>query len=489
VKKTRRVQLSRTFSLLFLSLPLLWSPGLASWADQAASLPELPHIVPDDFPPAPLRDKVRVAYAAVLRNPLDASANGKLGMILEAYRPDDERAEACYRRAHGMEPRSFKWTYYLAMVLAARTKYDEAIATLRQALELDPEYLPAQLKIGEYLATEGRTDDARKVYENIVSQHPESAQAHYALGQIYEAARALNKAVDSFQKACELFPYFGAAHYALARAYRRLGKTDASKEELARYEESKFDIPGVGDRFQANLDELYMDPQRLLGLGIELGNRGRWEEAIAKHEMVLQFDPGLVRAHINLISLYSHIHEYEKAEEHYFAAVRLDPNQSESHYNYGVLLLLENKHAGAKEAFRKALAANPRYAEAHNNLGDVLQREGKLAEAMTEFEKAIESQADFPQAHFNLGRLLVNQGKYKEAIEEFLKTLNTRDEEAKSTYLYTVGAAYARAGDRDNAIRYLRLARDQAASRQQTRLMENIDRDVRMLEEVSPVRP
>ena len=489
VKKTWRVPLPRLFSLLILLVSLLCSPRLASWANQAATFPELPRIVPDDFPPATLRDKVRVAYAAVLGNPLDASVNGKLGMVLEAYRPNDERAEACYRRAHQLEPRSFRWTYYLATVLAAQSKYEEAIATLQQALQLDPEYLPAQLKIGEYLRAEGRSEEAANVFEKIVQQHPESAQALYALGQAYESLRNLDEAVDSFRRACELFAYFGAAHYALARAYQRLGKADAAKEELARYEENKYDIPGAGDRLQAELDEIYMDPQSLLGLAIELGNHGRWEEAVAKHELVLQFDPKLVRAHINLISLYSHIHEYEKAEEHYFAAVRLDPNQSESHYNYGVLLLLENKPAGAKEAFRKALAANPRYAEAHNNLGDVLQREGKLAEAMTEFEQAIESKADFPQAHFNLGRLLANQGKYKEAIEEFLKTLNTRDEEAKSTYLYTVGAAYARAGDRDNAIRYLRLARDQAASRQQTRLMENIDRDVRMLEEVSPVRP
>jgi tetratricopeptide (TPR) repeat protein len=489
MNKTWRVPLSRALSLLALWLFLLCGSGFASRPDQAANLPELPRIVPDDFPPATVRDKVRVAYAAVLADPLDASANGKLAMVLEAYRPDDERAEACYRRAHQLDPGSFRWTYYMSMVLAARAKYDQAIATLRQALQLDSEYLPAELKMGEYLATVGRSDDARKVYENIVRQHPESAQAYYALGRAYETTRNLPKAVDAFRKACELFPYFGAAHYALARAYQRLGKGDAAREELARFEEYKYDIPGVGDRLQADLDELYMDPQSLLGLAIELGNRGRWEEAIAKHELLLQFEPGLLRAHINLISLYGHLHEYEKAEEHYVAAVRLDPTQGESHYNYGVLLMQQNKNREAEEAFRKALATNSRYAEAHNNLGDLLQREGKLAQAMAEFEKAIENKPDFPQAHFNLGRLLVNQGRYKEALDELLKTLGTHDDESKPTYLYAVGAAYARAGDRDNGIRYMRLARELAASRHQSALLNSIDRDVRMLEENGTVRP
>jgi tetratricopeptide (TPR) repeat protein len=456
---------------------------MAAWPDQATALPELPRIVPDDFPPATVRDKIRVAYAAVVDNPLDAAANGKLGMILEAYRANDERAEVCYRRAHQLDPRSFRWTYYLAMVLAARAKYDQAIATLQQALQLDSEYLPAHLKIGEYLVTQGRPDDARKVYENIVRRHPESAQAYYALGQAYGTLGDLNKSVGSFRKACELFPYFGAAHYALVRAYHRLGKTDAAREEFARYEENKYDIPGVGDRLQAELDELYMDPQSLLGLAIELGNHGRWEEAIAKHELVLQFEPSMLRAHINLISLYGHVHEFEKAEKHYFAAVRLDPNQSESYYNYGVLLMQENKGRDAEEAFRKGLAANSHYAEAHNNLGDLLQREGKLAEAMAEFELAIENRPDFPQAHFNLGRLLVNRGRYKDAIDELLKTLSTQDEEAKPTYFYALGVAYARAGDKDNGIRYLLLARDHAASRHQSTLLNSIDRDLHTLEE------
>src|SRR5438105_1631616 len=263
VKKTWRVPLPRLFSLLILLVSLLCSPRLASWANQAATFPELPRIVPDDFPPATLRDKVRVAYAAVLGNPLDASVNGKLGMVLEAYRPNDERAEACYRRAHQLEPRSFRWTYYLATVLAAQSKYEEAIATLQQALQLDTEYLPAQLKIGEYLRAEGRSEEAANVFEKIVQQHPESAQALYALGQAYESLRNLDEAVDSFRRACELFAYFGAAHYALARAYQRLGKADAAKEELARYEENKYDIPGAGDRLQAELDEIYMDPQSL----------------------------------------------------------------------------------------------------------------------------------------------------------------------------------------------------------------------------------
>ena len=96
---------------------------------------------------------------------------------------------------------------------------------------------------------------------------------------------------------------------------------------------------------------------------------------------------------------------------------------------------------------------------------------------------AVGDKPDFPQAHFNLGRLLVNRGEYNCAIEELLKTLSATDEEAKPTYLYAVGAAYTRAGDRDNGLRYLLKAREQAASRGQSSLLNSIDRDVRTLQE------
>ena len=486
---TRSVALCRRFSLAFVLLATACVPTLTGCPEQVAKLPEAPQIVADEFPPAILRKKVQLGYAEYLAHPLDAGANGRLGMVLEAYRPDDERAETYYRRATQLEPRSFRWAYYLSMVLAARNKYDEAIATLQQALQLEPEYLPAQLKLGDYLKAEGHLEAATNVYGRVVRQHSDSAQAYYAVGPVYQSGQKLDKALAAFSKACELFPYFGAAHYALARAYQRLGKADAVKEELARYEENKYDVPGAGDRLQADLDEIYMDPQSLLGLAIELGNHGRWEEAIAKHELVLQFDPKLVRAHINLISLYGHVHEFQKAEEHYFAAVRIDPNEAESHYNYGVLLMLENKHDEAKEAFREAFVADPRYANAHNNLGDLFEREGKLSEAMIEFEMAVENKPDFPQAHFKLGRILVSQGMYKEATEEFLKTLSSQDQEAKPTYLYAVGAAYARDGDRENAMHYMQMARTEAVSRHQTSLTDAIERDLRMLEEATPIRP
>src|SRR5438034_995102 len=87
----------------------------------------------------------------------------------------------------------------------------------------------------------------------------------------------------------------------------------------------------------------------------------------------------------------------------------------------------------------------------------------------------------YRQAHFNLGRILVNQKKYLEGIQELEKTIEPEDENSPR-YVYALGAAFARSGDRQNALRYIRQARDGAAARGQSALLTSIERDLRALE-------
>ena len=461
--------------------------GLAdcAWAVQSPSrdsnLPDLPSVVPDSFPPS-IREKVREAYAGARTHPQDSTAVGRLGMILHAYQSNDQRAEVCYQRARLLDPRSFRWAYYLGSVQAARGRHAAAVQTFREALGLEPDSLPAQLKLGDSLLASGDAEGARDWFESVVRDHPESAQAYYGLGRAQSATKDLEGSVGSLRKACELFPDFGAAHYALALAYRRYGKTAEAQEETALYEAHRYDIAGAGDRLQADLNEFFTSPAQLIGLGIEFARQGKLEQAAANHEEALAIDPQQIRAHINLISIYGRLSQFAKGEEHYRAAVRMDPNSVESHYNFSVLLINQGRFVEAEEPLRKVLQIDPQHAEAHNNLGDVLQRQGKLEEAVAEFRSAIAARPDFPQAHFNLGRILVNQRNFREGIEELGKALSTKDPAREPTYLYALGSAYARAGDREKARQYILLARDKAQAQQQTLLHDKIDQALRQLE-------
>jgi len=459
---------------------LMLGLSFGSLAGETPGLPALPKLTVADFRPE-VRSQVQKAYDAARDRPKDPDASGALGMLLDLYNRPDEAA-ICYQRAHELEPASFKWLYYLGSLLAKRGKRPEAIVALRAALRLKPDYLPARLKLGESLFTAGELDESNRVYSAILKESSDVAEAYYGLGRIDAARRNFTAATGSLRKACELFPTYGAAHYALAQVDAKLGKTEESQQQIALFTKNKTIVPPVDDPLRDELRKLDMAAPSHLERGFQLEQVGRVEDAIAETEKSVQLDPTLVRAHINLIILYGRTKNFEKAEQHYQAAVKLNPNQfPDAYYNYGVLQLQQGKQEEAEKAFRSALEIDPSYAAAHNDLGYVLELQGKFSEAMAEYRKAIEEQPDSRQAHFNLGRILINQEQYQEGIQQLQQTLTPVDERTPS-FLYALGAAYGRAGDRAQALRYLHEARQQASAHGQTQLLGDIEKDLHTVE-------
>jgi tetratricopeptide (TPR) repeat protein len=464
-------------SLLFL---LLVAAGSSNFAAQSHSaFPEFPRLTLDNFSPG-IREQIQEAYSLARSHAEDAGASGKLGMVLETYGLLQEAA-ICYQRAMQLEPNSLQWTYYLGAVEAEQGHCDTATATLRIALRIEPTYVPAKLRLANCLLASADWDASEKLYAEAAEQNPDNADAHYGLGRVRTARRDLPRASEAFRKATELFPDFGAAHYALALTYRRLGKVDQAEEQFRLYEKNKTGVPPTGDSLMAAVRALNHSATYQIQYGTELERQGKLEEAAAAHERALEIDPNLVQAHINLIELYGELGQFDKAEEHYRAAIRLDPGYAESYYNYGVLLVRVEKFQLAEGAFRKTIEINPYYAPAYNNLGYLLERQGKFSEAETDYRRAIENKPNNRQAHFNLGRVLVNQKKYQEGIQELEKTIEPEDDDTPR-YIYALGAAFARSGDRQNALRYLRQARDGAAARGQSALLSSIERDLHTLE-------
>jgi tetratricopeptide (TPR) repeat protein len=454
--------------------------SLSASCSRRPALPELPQPATEKFLPA-VREQFRKAHDEARKNPRDAAANGRLGMIFHAH-DQFESAAVCYQRARWLDARSFQWVYYLAIVQSGLGKNAEAIDSLRQALRLKPDYAPARLRMADVLFASGEFRESAQLYRAIITTDPNNPAACYGLGRVQAARGEWSAAAVSQQKACDLFPAYGAAHYALAQAYRTLGENAKAQRHLLIYEQNKLNAPPSDDPLLGSVRQLSAGATQYIAHGITLEASGRLAEAAAEHEKALAIDPGLAQAHVNLISLYGRLGQPEKAEQHYRAAVQLNPNLAEAHYNYGVLLYDQRKYSEAGEAFRRATAINPFYAEAHNNLGAVLEREGRLDEALREFEKVIQDKPDHRQAHFHLGRLLLHRHRNAEAIQHFLKTL-TVDDESTPAYLYALAGAYARSGDHPRALEYGRKARASAAQRGQTQLLASIDRDLRILEQ------
>ena len=465
-------------ALFFFFVPVLAVAQSKARAQQA-SAQELPPPNLQSLSP-PVRQQIEEAYAEARQHPRDADASGRLGMVLQTYGLNQEAALA-YQRASHLAPSAFRWTYYLGQVQAVAGHCESAAISFQAALLLNPTYVPAQLRLADCLVAAADWDKAGELYSAVVQSDPNNAAARYGLGRVRNARRDFPAAADAYRKAISLFQDYGPAHYALALAYRALGQVDQAQAELGLYEKTKDRVPPQNDALSDEVRALNRTAIYQVQMGIALEQQGRLEESAAAHEKALTIDPQLMQAHSNLVELYGRLGQFNKAEDHYLAAARLNPTSAENYYNYGVLNLSAEKFDQAEAAFRKTLEIDPSYAGAHNNLGYLLERQGKSSEAAAEYRKAIENKPGDRQAHFNLGRVLVNQRQFDEGIRELTKTIEPEDENTPR-YVYALGAALARSGDRPTALRYLHRARDSAAALGQSALVASIDRDLHTLE-------
>jgi len=440
--------------------------------------------LPLDALPAAVRERVAAAHHRAEADPASADASGSVAMMLHAYDQFDV-AEAWYRRAQQLDPAAFDWAYLLGVVQAERGRNDDAARSLRGAAEKQPRYLAARLKLAEVLLARGEVDASAALYDEMLKEHPEAPQANYGRGRVDAVRGRPAAAVERFRRATELFAGFGAAYYALGLAYRDLGQVEDARSALRLYETHRLEAPPLDDPVLARVRQLKTGPPARLAEGVRLGNAGDVEGSIREHEAALEGDASLAQAHANLISLYGRAHRWDKAEEHYRAAVALAPGLAEAHYDYGVVLVEQRRPREAAEAFERALAINPNYATAHNNLGNMLEADGRGAEAESHYRAAIANDPTYRLARFNLGRLLVAQRRHAEAIAELEKTLVPEDGETPR-YLYALAAAWVRAGDRDKARRYGKEAQEKAVALGQTELAATIARDLRSLEATPP---
>lgn len=464
--------------MLPLLLVSIWSLG----AGLAASrLPDPPQLSLENFAP-PIRQQIQEAYEGVRSNSQDAAANGRLGMLLQAYQ-QNEAAAVCFERARALDPKEFKWSYYLGTVQAASGNYSKAVVTLREGLSQKPDYFPAQLKLAESLLGSGQTEESWQTYTSVLKKSPESALAHYGMGRVRSARGEPTSAVEHYRKACAITPNFGASHYALALAYRDLGETGKAQEHLLLYQKDKLGWPSLDDPLLDAVKQLHTGAHHYLKQGVSLEAAGHIAQAAAEHERALEIDPKLEQAHINLISLYGRLGQPDKAETHYKTLLAVNPNLAEAHYNFGVLLTGQGRHSEASQAFRKALEISPFYAEAHNNYAFLLLNDGRLEEAARHFRSALENKPNYRLAHFHLGRILLHQDKVEEAIGHFQQTLGPEEDDSTPGYFYALGAAYARAGNRQSALEYIRQAHRKAFALGQRELLGSIERDLKILEQ------
>jgi tetratricopeptide (TPR) repeat protein len=140
--------------------------------------------------------------------------------------------------------------------------------------------------------------------------------------------------------------------------------------------------PQLPRRSRAELEQESETAAGLYETALDLELAGRFEEAREAYEAVLQRDPQLVGARINLGRLLHAAGSLSEAEALYRTALKQHPDNALAAFNLGVALEDQGKTGDAAEAYRSALAVDDEYADAHYNLSRLLEAQGDVRSAL-----------------------------------------------------------------------------------------------------------
>jgi TolB-like protein/Tfp pilus assembly protein PilF len=251
-------------------------------------------------------------------------------------------------------------------------------------------------------------------------QDPDFALAYAGLADAYNIGNILGvyspkesspEAKAAATKALALDPSLAEAHAALG-------------VEKSHYE---FDFPGAREEF---LKALELNPNsayaHLFYSNCYLAPMGRMPEAIAENQRALQLDPLSLPINNFMAMTYMFAGDYEKADRQFQHTIAMDPTFPLAHQYFSILLAAMGRYQEAiKEDQKSELlgGANP---------------EGAAAEAATKLEA------------FRQGG---EQGFWRKNLELTLRSLKGRNGEFVAAS--EVAAAYALAGDKDDAFHWL----------------------------------
>jgi tetratricopeptide (TPR) repeat protein len=139
------------------------------------------------------------------------------------------------------------------------------------------------------------------------------------------------------------------------------------------------------------------------------------------------------------------------AAQTYFAELLAAyPTAPNVHYLYGSFLSSTDQDGGLRE-YRKELEVNPKHKEALATIALEYETRGDLDTAITYARRAVEADAQFFGAHAVLGKLLASAGEVDQGIKE-LEIARQQASDSPQVH-FSLAAAYAKAGRKAEAAR------------------------------------
>jgi TolB-like protein len=220
-----------------------------------------------------------------------------------------------------------------------------------------------------------------------------------------------------------------------------------------------------------------------------------WPKAEWAITKALEIDDSLSEAHLGLAALKMVYYlDWAGTETEAKRAIELNPRFDEIHYAYSFFLVVMRRFEEAIAEAEQALKCNPFSVRIRQHLGYCHNCSGNYSEAIRQYQRTLELDLSDASVHESLGDTYERNGQYREAVEQWKQAMIlAKDEELAATLCMVNGKepfgsavravalkrlerlkhrresgdyipsihfarAYLRAGDQQQALRYLKLA-------------------------------
>ncbi len=313
-----------------------------------------------------------------------------------------EEAEASFLDALELDPDWVAPRMGLASLAMRKDEPLKVVHHLERATALDPEYAEAFGELGRYYGMLGEPGLARATFERWTRAHPEDADMLINAGLTAFDAADYTQALEFFEKALEV-------------------AGDDQQKNGAR-------------TFRANsLDML-----------------GRYPEAVADYERVIEYAPEWWEAHANLGICHARNEHPEEAERAFRRGLEYCPGSPEIRDELAAHLLAQNKNL--KEALalaEEAVALGQDEIRHLYTLGEVRLALGDEEGSAKAYRTILELDPEDPNAHLEIGLYHERRGEIGEAEEHFVEAL--KQDPGNPRALYSYASLYYATDDLDTA--------------------------------------
>jgi len=157
------------------------------------------------------------------------------------------------------------------------------------------------------------------------------------------------------------------------------------------------------------------NPVAHFDLGVSLGQRGRFEEALVEFRRATELNPHYADAWSAMGRAEEALGQRTLGLEHCARAVALDPSDARFLNDLGTLQFKAQQYAEAAHSFRRVLELRPRHDHARFNLGLALYQQSDFDGAVRELTALERKDTDFVNAWFFIAESEVRRGNKEEA--------------------------------------------------------------------------